>query len=98
MLPPPYLLKREQIDGVVVETWSDGYCVQKGRNILDSDTETTITFPVPFKDNNITIICTPSANATTSPTFRNFGYLGSKNGFSVGGASVHFWEASGYIR
>ena len=27
---PPYLQSRSVVDGVTVELWSDGYCVQKG--------------------------------------------------------------------
>lgn len=39
---PPYLQSRSVVDGVTVELWSDGYCVQKGIGT------TTVAPPVEF--------------------------------------------------
>lgn len=93
MLPPPILQSRTVVDGVTVEIWSDGYCVQRGCCLTLTD---FITFPIAYKDTNFYVsqsVCGDGGvnyHSITSKTTTSFGISGTKTG--------HFWEVKGYIR
>lgn len=100
---PPYLQSRSVVDGVTVELWSDGYCVQRGNSHIHTN-PLTITLPQSYKDINYTVIGTDTTpvqggsemhaigvSRYNNKTFDLFGKTGNVTETDVS------WEASGYI-
>lgn len=46
---PPYLQSRSVVDGVTVELWSDGYCVQKGTGTTTGASQAEFSTRIEFK-------------------------------------------------
>lgn len=100
---PPYLQSRSVVDGVTVELWSDGYCVQRGNSNIRTN-PLTIVLPQSYRDTSYTVIGTDTTSAQggsdmhaigvckyTNKTFGLFGKAGSVT------ATDASWETSGYI-
>lgn len=103
MLPPPYLQKRYVSNNIVVEIWSDGYCVQSGGTTWSDNLVSTgfnIKFPQPYNSNNYVISLSMGRSDGWSSGGQVQWNSTTATGFRIWGQDIQgvHWIVRGYIR